>query len=110
LAFGHPNDAFIQNCAGSKLLIGYVVFEERLMKELVEYIVKSIVDNPDEVHVTSYDDNSATTLELSVAADDMGRVIGKNGRVINSIRTLVQVSAAKEGKHVNLEVLEADRD
>lgn len=80
------------------------------MKELVEFIVKSLVDNPDEVRVDAYDDRSETTLELSVAADDMGRVIGKNGRVINSIRTLVQVSAAKEGKRVNLEVLEADRD
>ena len=80
------------------------------MKELVEFIVKSLVDNPDEVRVDAFDDRSETTLELSVAADDMGRVIGKNGRVINSIRTLVQVSAAKEGKRVNLEVLEADRD
>ncbi len=79
------------------------------MKELVEYIVKSLVDNPDEVRVNAIEDRSETTLELSVAADDMGRVIGKNGRVINSIRSLVQVSAAKEGKRVNLEVLEADR-
>ena len=80
------------------------------MKELVEYIVKSLVDNPDEVRVSAFEDRSETTLELSVAADDMGRVIGKNGRVINSIRSLVQVSAAKEGKRVNLEVLEADRN
>lgn len=81
-----------------------------LMKELVEFIVKSLVDNPDEVRIEAFDDRSETTLELSVAADDMGRVIGRNGRVINSIRTLVQVSAAKEGKRVNLEVLEADRN
>ena len=80
------------------------------MKELVEFIVKSLVDNPDEVRIEAFDDRSETTLELSVAADDMGRVIGRNGRVINSIRTLVQVSAAKEGKRVNLEVLEADRN
>jgi len=80
------------------------------MKELVEFIVKSLVDNPDEVRVNVFEDRSETTLELSVAADDMGRVIGKNGRVINSIRSLVQVSAAKEGKRVNLEVLEADRN
>lgn len=80
------------------------------MKELVEFIVKSLVDNPDEVRVNTFEDRSETTLELSVAADDMGRVIGKNGRVINSIRSLVQVSAAKEGKRVNLEVLEADRN
>lgn len=79
------------------------------MKELVEFIVKSLVDSPDEVRVDAVEDRSETTLELSVAADDMGRVIGKNGRVINSIRALVQVAAAKEGKRVNLEVLEADR-
>lgn len=79
------------------------------MKELVEFVVKSLVDNPDEVRVDAHGDHSETTLELSVAADDMGRVIGAHGRVINSIRTLVQVSAAKEGKRVNLEVLEADR-
>ncbi len=79
------------------------------MKELVEYMVKSLVDNPDDVRVDVFDDRAETTLELSVAADDMGRVIGRHGRVINSIRSLVQVSAAKEGKRVNLEVLEADR-
>ena len=79
------------------------------MKELVEFIVKSLVDSSDEVRVDVIENRSETILELSVAADDMGRVIGKNGRVINSIRTLVQVAAAKEGKRVNLEVLEADR-
>ncbi|MBK8985859.1 MAG: KH domain-containing protein [Chloroflexi bacterium] len=78
------------------------------MKELVEYIVKSLVDEPDAVHVSEYADRSATTLELSVAAPDMGRVIGKNGRVINSIRALLQVLADKEGQQVSLEVLEAD--
>ncbi len=78
------------------------------MKELVEYIVKSLVDDPDAVHVDEYVDRSATTLELSVAAPDMGRVIGKNGRVINSIRSLLQVLADKEGKQVSLEVLEAN--
>lgn len=78
------------------------------MKELVEYIVKSLVDAPDAVVVSEYDGRNGTTLELSVAAADMGRVIGKNGRVINSIRALLQVSAAKQGKEASLEVLEAD--
>ena len=78
------------------------------MKELVSYIVKSLVDNPEQVEVTEVQSPALTTLELSVAAGDMGRVIGKNGRIINSIRTLLQVPAAKSGTKVSLELLEAD--
>ena len=78
------------------------------MKELVEYIVKSLVDNPDQVEVTEVQGPASTTLSLSVAAGDMGRVIGKNGRILNSIRTLLQVPAAKQGKKVTLELLEAE--
>ena len=78
------------------------------MKELIEYIVTSLVDNPDEVAVTEKDNGSELVLELAVADSDMGRVIGRNGRVINSIRTLVQVSAAKQGKQVAVELLEPD--
>lgn len=76
------------------------------MKELVEFVVKSLVDHPDQVQVEEVGGRTAVSLELSVAPEDMGRVIGKSGRVINAIRTLVQVSAAKEGKQVNLEVIE----
>ena len=79
------------------------------MKELVEYIVESLVDNPDQVVVTEVQGPALTILELSVAADDMGRVIGKSGRIINSIRTLLQVPAAKQGKKVSLELLEAEQ-
>jgi uncharacterized protein len=79
------------------------------MKDLVEYIVKSLVDEPGAVVVEEHNGRSLTTLELSVAPSDMGRVIGRNGRVINAIRLLLQVRAAKEGQDVNLEVLEADR-
>jgi predicted RNA-binding protein YlqC (UPF0109 family) len=78
------------------------------MKELVEYIVKSLVDSPDDVRVVEVHGPATTILELSVAADDMGRVIGKHGRIINSIRTLLQVPAAKQGTKVSLELLEAD--
>lgn len=78
------------------------------MKELVEYVVKSVVDFPDQVQITEVDEGSATILELSVANSDMGRVIGKSGRVINSIRAIVQVLAAKQGKRVTLELLESD--
>lgn len=78
------------------------------MKELVAYIVKSLVDNPDEVVVTEVRDRALTSLELAVAASDMGRVIGRGGRVIDSIRSLLQVRAAKDGRRVELTLLEAD--
>ena len=74
-------------------------------KELVEYIVTSLVDNPDQVTVSETNDRNAVVLEISVAGPDMGRVIGKGGKVVNSIRTLVQVLAAKQGKRVSLEVV-----
>ncbi len=77
-----------------------------MFKDLVEYIVKSLVDNPEEVSVTEVTGSSAIILEVSVAESDMGRVIGRQGRVINSIRTILQVLAAKQGKRVNLEVIE----
>ena len=78
------------------------------MKELVEYVVKSVVDFPDQIQIVEVNEGSATILELSVANSDMGRVIGKSGRVINSIRAIVQVLAAKQGKRVTLELLESD--
>lgn len=78
------------------------------MKELVEFVVKSLVDHPEEVSVYEIDDRQGKILELSVAASDMGRVIGKSGRVINAIRSLLQVAAAKQGQRVSLELLESD--
>lgn len=79
------------------------------MKELVEFIVKSLVDNPDQVEVHEVADQSGTIVEVSVAQPDMGRVIGKSGRVINSIRSIVQVAAAKRGQRVSVEIIEDDR-
>jgi predicted RNA-binding protein YlqC (UPF0109 family) len=79
------------------------------MKELLEYIVKSLVDQPDEVFVSVDKHPTETVLELTVAGSDMGRVIGKNGKVINSIRTLMQIAAAKEGTKVSVEILETGR-
>ena len=79
------------------------------MKELVEFIVKSLVDSPDQVEVHEVDDQSGTIVEVSVAQPDMGRVIGKSGRVINSIRSIVQVAAAKRGQRVSVEIIEDDR-
>lgn len=76
------------------------------MKELVEYIAKSLVDYPDEVRVDVIDGSSSVVLELRVADSDMGRVIGKRGRVVNAIRTLVAVLADREGKRITVEVVD----
>jgi uncharacterized protein len=75
------------------------------MKELVEYIAKSLVDDPAAVEVTEIPSGSAIVLELRVAPDDMGRVIGKSGRVANAIRVLLRVLAAKYGKRITLEIM-----
>lgn len=76
-----------------------------MFKDLVEYIVKSLVDNPDDVVVDEITDARSIVLELQVAESDTGRVIGRNGRVINAIRNLVQALAVKEGKRVSVEVV-----
>ena len=78
------------------------------LKELVEFVVQSMVDHPEEVAVSEVGYGADVTLELSVAEADMGRVIGSRGRVINSIRTVIQVLAVKQGKRVTLELLEPD--
>jgi predicted RNA-binding protein YlqC (UPF0109 family) len=75
------------------------------MKELVEYIVKSLVDQPDQVVVTETRRGNSIMLEMHVASDDMGRVIGKGGRVANAIRSLLRVVAAKTGVHVTLDIM-----
>ena len=75
------------------------------MKELVEYIAKSLVQDPSQVSVSEVEGAGSLILELRVASADMGRVIGKGGHVANAIRTLVRVAAAKEGKRVTLEIV-----
>ncbi|MBN1679692.1 MAG: KH domain-containing protein [Anaerolineae bacterium] len=75
------------------------------MKELIEYISKSLVDDPSQVNVSEIARGLTVTLELEVAPEDMGRVIGKNGRVANAMRILLRVVAAKQGKRINLEIL-----
>ena len=76
------------------------------MKELVEFIAKALVDDPSQVEVTETDEGNVVQIELKVAKEDMGRVIGKGGRVANSIRTLLRVAAAREGKRAALDVVE----
>ncbi len=75
------------------------------MKELVEYIAKSLVSDPSAVSVTEITRKTLVIIELRVAQDDMGRVIGREGRVANAIRSLLRVSAAKQGKRVSLEIV-----
>lgn len=76
------------------------------MKEIVEYIARQLVENPDEVVVTEKEQSGRILVELQVAKDDMGRVIGKGGRVANSVRILLRVAAAREGKRAALNIVE----
>lgn len=75
------------------------------MKELVEFIARSLVDNPDDVQVTEIEEEDSILIELRVAPDDMGKVIGKQGKIAKSIRTLTKAAAAKEGKRVGVEIM-----
>jgi len=75
------------------------------MKELIEYIAKSIATKPDEVVVTEERGSEGVHLKLQVAQEDMGRVIGKQGRVAQAMRTLLRVMAVKEGTRVDLEIV-----
>ena len=78
------------------------------MKSFVEFVVKGLVDNPDQVEVEEIpEDDGTSILELTVAPSDMGRIIGKGGRVINAVRSLLQVAASKQGKRVSLELIES---
>jgi len=76
------------------------------LQELVEFIAQSLVDQPTKVDVNKQQRGKSVQLELHVAKQDMGRVIGKSGRVANSIRTLLRVAAAREGNRVNLDIVE----
>lgn len=75
------------------------------MKELVEFLAKLLVDSPEEVEVREIDGERSIILELRVAPDDMGKVIGKQGKIAKAIRTLTKAAAAKEGKRVVVEIL-----
>ncbi|MCF8001285.1 MAG: KH domain-containing protein [Halanaerobiales bacterium] len=74
------------------------------MEELVEVIARNIVDKPEEVKTNIVEDGSTTVVELSVAEDDMGKVIGKQGRIARAIRKVVKASATKEGKKVEVKI------
>lgn len=73
------------------------------MKELVEVLVKSLVDAPDQVQVDQVDSSRSVVLEVRVAENDMGKVIGRQGRVARAIRTVVKAAAVKDGRRVSVE-------
>ena len=75
------------------------------MKELVEVVAKALVDHPEEVVVTEKKDGKNIILELHVAASDMGKVIGKQGRIAKAIRSVVKAASSKENKRVDVEIV-----
>jgi predicted RNA-binding protein YlqC (UPF0109 family) len=75
------------------------------MKSLIEFIAKSLVDDPMAVEVTEHGGEREVRLTLSVADEDMGRVIGRNGRVANAMRTLLRVSASRQGTRGSLDIM-----
>lgn len=78
------------------------------MKDLVEYIVKSLVDDPDSVYVNETTGTNVIIIEITVGDSDIGKVIGKEGRIANAIRTISKASAAKIDKKVTVEIVTAD--
>jgi len=76
------------------------------MKELVQYLARSLVSNPDAVEVTETQNNGVSVLELKVAKEDLGRIIGKQGRTAKSIRALLNAAASRSNRKVVLEIVE----
>jgi len=76
------------------------------MKALIEYVAKALVDDPEKVQVAEVEQDSTAVFELRVAKDDLGKVIGKNGRTAKALRTVLQAAAAKMHKRAALEILD----
>lgn len=76
------------------------------MGELVEFIAKALVDNPEEVSVNEVEGSQSIIIELKVAPDDMGKIIGKQGRIAKAIRTVVKAAAIKDNKRVVVEIIQ----
>jgi len=75
-------------------------------KTLIETIAKALVQHPDEVHVAEFDDDNSSVVELRVAREDIGKVIGRDGRTAQHIRTLLTASAAKMGRRAHLDIMD----
>lgn len=78
------------------------------LQQLIEFIARLLVEHPDKVAVREFGGGDRVRLELTVASDDMGRIIGKSGKVANSIRTVLRVAAEREGKQATLDVVEPE--
>lgn len=76
------------------------------MKDLLEYVAKALVDKPDEVSVNVVEGDRSVILQLKVSPDDVGKVIGKQGRIAQALRTLVRATAVKQGKRAIVEILD----
>ena len=76
------------------------------MKDLVQYLAQSLVSNPDAVEITESENDGATVLQLKVAKEDLGRIIGKQGRTAKSMRTLLNAAASKAGRRAHLDILD----
>jgi predicted RNA-binding protein YlqC (UPF0109 family) len=77
-----------------------------MYKDLIEYLAKALVDNPEEVEVREHEEDSQVQLELSVNQKDLGKVIGRQGKTARAMRTILGAAAAKEGRRASLEIVE----
>jgi len=75
------------------------------MRDLVEYVAQALVSKPDQVQVTEVEDNGVLVLQLQVAPEDMGKVIGRQGRIANALRSLLKVASMRQGRRCVLEIL-----
>jgi predicted RNA-binding protein YlqC (UPF0109 family) len=76
------------------------------VKEFLEFLARSLVDHPDDVRVEATENNGTVVLRLSVHPDDVGKVIGKQGRIARALRTVVKASAVKDGKQATVEIID----
>lgn len=77
-----------------------------MMKDLLEYVVKSLVNNPDSVQIDESENDGEVVFEVHVAPEDMGRIIGKGGRIAKAVRSLMKAASFKENKRVNVEIID----
>lgn len=98
-----PEDRF-DDASGMMLRDEHIAREEK-MKALVYYLVKSLADHPEQIMLSEHETEDSVLLELKIAPDDFGKIIGKNGNTINAIRTVLQAAASSQKKRVKLEVI-----